>query len=297
MIEITFLGTGCMQPTKTRNHAGVLLSYHQENILFDCGEGIQRQMRIVGIKPAKITRLCISHWHGDHVFGIPGLLSSMGADQYAKKLFIYGPVGSKNFLQHLLQGFAAKDIIEHEVHEIKNGIFFENDEFSLYAHSLKHSTPCIGFRFHEKDKRRINVAKATKLGLKEGPILGKIQMGKSVIVNGRKVNPNDLSSVVKGRNISYVTDTIECQGVDLLAQETDLLIIEGTLLDELREHALKSKHLTVKQAALIAASNNAKKVVITHLSQRYKTSSEIKEEAQQYFSELIVAEDFMKIRI
>ena len=89
MIEITFLGTGCMQPTKNRNHAGVLLSFQKENILFDCGEGIQRQMRIAGIKPAKITRLCISHWHGDHVFGIPGLLSSMGADKAEQVLHIY----------------------------------------------------------------------------------------------------------------------------------------------------------------------------------------------------------------
>ena len=91
MVEIIFLGTSCMQPTKKRNHPSFMLSYKTENILFDCGENVQRQMRLTGIKPAKITRLLISHWHGDHVFGIPGLMSSMGADQFAKKLYIYGP--------------------------------------------------------------------------------------------------------------------------------------------------------------------------------------------------------------
>ena len=110
MVEITFLGTGCMQPTKTRNHAGVLLSYKKEHILFDCGEGIQRQMRIAGVKPAKITRLCITHWHGDHVFGIPGLLSSMGADRTGQEeeqvLHIYGPKGSKVYLTNMFKSFA-----------------------------------------------------------------------------------------------------------------------------------------------------------------------------------------------
>ena len=297
MMEVIFLGTGCMQPTKMRNHAGMLLSYKNENILFDCGEGIQRQMRIAGIKPAKITRLCISHWHGDHVLGIPGLLSSMGADQYAKKLRIYGPKESKVFLNYMLKGFAAKDIIEHEVHEVEKGIFLETEDFSLEAQPLKHSTSCVGFSFHEQDKRKINVMKAKKLGLEEGPLLGKIQQGKEIIVNGKKIKADDVSYVVQGKKVSYVTDTMECNGVNALAKEADLLIIEGTLLDELREKAHKSRHLTVKQAAIIASQNNAKKLVITHLSQRYKNSSEIREEAQDYFPEAIVAEDFMKIKI
>ena len=121
-----------MQPTKERNHSSFLLSFNQENILFDCGEGTQRQLRIAGLKPAKISKLLISHWHGDHVFGISGLLSSMGADQYAKKLQIFGPKGSKKYLEHLLKSFAAKDIIDFEVHEVKSGKIFENEEVDIY---------------------------------------------------------------------------------------------------------------------------------------------------------------------
>jgi ribonuclease Z len=294
-MEITFLGTGCMQPTKKRNHAGVLLTFGKENILFDCGEGIQRQMRVAGIKPAKTTRLCISHFHGDHVFGIAGLLSSMGADQFAKKLHVYGPKGTKKYFEHLWKSFAAKAIIEHEVHEVEKGVFFENDNFTLEAQPLKHSVPCIGFRFKEKDKRKINVAKAKKLKL-EGPILGDVQQGKTITVDKKKIKADELSFIVPGKTISYVTDTAPCNGANKLAQDTDLLILEGTLLDELKKNAVKTKHLTVKQAALIASENNVKRLVITHISQRYKSSADLIEEAQHYFNDVVIAEDFMKIK-
>jgi len=296
MTTVTFLGTGCMQPTKLRNHAGILLSYGNENILFDCGEGIQRQMRIAGIKPAKITRLCITHFHGDHVFGIAGLMSSMGADQFAKKLHIYGPKGTKKYLNYLWKSFATKDIIEHEVHEVNSGIFFENGLFSLEAQPLEHSTKCIGFKFKEKDKRRINVAKANKLGL-EGPILGKLQQGKSVVVDGKTIKADEITSVVRGKVVSYITDTSLCNGVNKLAKEADLLIIEGTFLDDLKKNASESGHLTVKQAALVASQNNVKKLAITHLSQRYKSSADVASEARDYFDESVIAEDFMKIEL
>ena len=296
MTEITFLGTGCMQPTKKRNHAAVLLSHKKENILFDCGEGTQRQMRIAGIKPAKITRLCITHFHGDHVFGIPGLMSSMGADQYAKKLHVYGPSGTKKYFEHLFKSFAAKDIIEHEIHEIKSGIFLENEEFYLEAQKLKHSVLCYGYRFIEKDRRRVNLAKAKKLKL-EGPILGKLQQGKDITVDNKKIKADDVTYIVPGKKISYITDTAICNGANELARDVDLLILEGTLLDNLKANAIKSKHLTVKQAALIASENNAKKLVITHISQRYKDTDEIVAEARNYFDNSIVAEDFMKIKV
>ncbi len=296
MIEITFLGTGCMQPTKLRNHAGVLLQTGKEHILFDCGEGIQRQMRLAGVKPAKITFLCISHFHGDHVFGIPGLLSSMGADQFASKLHIYGPKGTKKYLDNFLKAFAVKDIVEHEVHEAASGIIIDKENFTIEAQPLKHSVPCLGYRFQEKDKRRIQVAKVQKLGL-SGPILGELQRGNDVIWNGRKIKAEEVTTITPGKKISYVTDTALCNGVSALAKNADVLIMEGTLLDNLRENARKSMHLTVKQAALIASENNVQKLIITHISQRYKTNNEIMEEAQAYFRDVIIAEDFLKVKI
>jgi len=296
MINIIFLGTSCMQPTKTRNHSGFLLQYKEENILFDCGEGIQRQMRIAGIKPAKTTRLLISHWHGDHVFGIPGLLSSMGADQFAKKLYIYGPKGSKKFLKNMLRGFEAKNIIDFEVKEVKEGKIFENEEFILESSKLNHSTACCGFAFKEKDRLKIDVAKADKQGLK-GIILGKVQQGEDVVVSGKKIKAKEVTYLIKGKKISYVADTMPCQGANTLAKDADLLISEGTHLDDLKEKTEKYMHLTVKQAALIASENNAKKLIITHISNRYKSTSDIIDEARTYFDNSIVAEDFMRIEV
>lgn len=296
-MEIIFLGTSCMQPTKERNHPSFLLRYNEENILFDCGEGTQRQLRIAGLKPAKITKLLISHWHGDHVFGISGLLSSMGADQYAKKLEIYGPEGSKKYLEHLLKSFAARNIIAFEVHEVKSGTIFENEDFKLEAQPLKHSDTCIGFSFVEKDRLRINIAKAAKLGLKEGPILGKLQQGKEVLHAGKKIAPEEVAYEVKGKRISYVADTLPCEGANKLALDADVLISEGTHLSDIGEKTEKYMHLTVKDAALIASENNAKKLIITHISPRYKSIAEITEEARNYFDNTVIAKDFLRIKV
>lgn len=297
MAEIVFLGTSCMQPTKERNHPSFLLRYNEENILFDCGEGTQRQLRIAGLKPAKITKLLISHWHGDHVFGVPGLLSSMGADQFAKKLMIYGPKGSKKYMEHLMQSFAVKGVIEFEVKEVDKGIFFENEDYMLEAQPLKHSADCIGFSFIEKDKLRINISKAEKLGLSEGPLLGKIQRGESITYKGKKITPKDIAYFVKGKKISYIADTLPCEGANKLAKEADLLVSEGTHLSDISEKTEKYMHLTVKDAALIASQNNAKKLVITHMSQRYKSIVDIIDEARIYFDNTVVASDFMKIKV
>jgi ribonuclease Z len=286
-----------MQPTKERNHSSFLLRYNEENILFDCGEGTQRQLRIAGLKPAKITRLLISHWHGDHVFGIPGLLSSMGADQFAKKLMIYGPKCSKKFLEHMMQSFAVKDVIEYEVKEVEKGMFFENEDFKLEAQPLKHSANCIGFSFIEKEKLRINMAKAEKLGLSEGPLLGELQKGKSVVHKGKKISSKEVAYLVPGKKIAYIADTLPCEGANKLAKDADLLISEGTHLSDIAEKTEKYMHLTIKDAALIASQNNAKKLVITHISQRYKSIAEIIDEARIYFDNTIIAEDFLKLKV
>ena len=296
MVEITFLGTSCMQPTKERNHSGVLLSFKEENILFDCGEGTQRQMRFAGIKPAKITRLCISHWHGDHVFGIPGLLSAMGADQFSKKLKIYGPKGSKKYFEHMFQSFAAKGIVEHEVHEVTDGLAFETETFKVICAPLKHSTPCVGYSFIEKTRLRINVPKAKVLGI-DGPLLGRLQDGEDIVYKGKKILSSDLTYPVSGKKITVFGDTMPCEGANRLAKDADLLISEGTHLDEIRHKTEKAMHLTVKQAALIASENNVKKLIITHISPRYKSDTDIVSEARDHFDNSIVAKDFMKVKV
>ena len=296
MIEIIFLGTSSMQPTKKRNHSAFLLRFKEENLLFDCGEGTQRQMRIAGIKPAKITRILISHWHGDHVFGLPGLLSAMAADQYKGTLQLYGPKGTKKYFAHLLQSFASKELVPVQVHEIEPGVFFEAQDFSLEAELLHHAIPCLGFRFREKDQRKFILEKIKKLGL-QGPVLGRLQRGETIPWQGKKIKPEMVTTLMKGRKISYIADTLRCPGAEHLAKDADLLISEGTHLHELRESSKRYLHLTVKEAAQIAKNSKAKKLIITHLSPRYKDAEKVLQEAQAEFSNSSVAEDFLTVRV
>ena len=144
-MKITFLGTGAMLPTKERNPNAIFVSYNSEGILIDCAEGTQRQLRYAGISPTKVTKLLITHWHGDHVLGIPGLMQSLGASGYAKKLEIYGPKGSRNFFRNMINGLAFKSRIEFELKEINEGKFFENEDFYLEANEVKHSIDCLNY--------------------------------------------------------------------------------------------------------------------------------------------------------
>ncbi|MBN2112208.1 MBL fold metallo-hydrolase, partial [Candidatus Woesearchaeota archaeon] len=137
-MEIVFLGTSCMVPTKERNHSAFFLSYKAEGILFDCGEGTQRQLKIAGIKPQKVTKILLTHWHGDHVLGLPGLIQTLGASEYSKTLEIYGPKGTSKHIKAMFEAFVFDKPFEMKVKEVAGGKFFENADFILEAKPLKH---------------------------------------------------------------------------------------------------------------------------------------------------------------
>ena len=282
-----------MKPTKDRNHSGILLTYNKENILFDCGEGTQRQMKIAGIKPSKINRICISHWHGDHTLGLPGLMSTMGSETTSHKLQIYGPPGTKKYIEYMLKAFYSVGIVEFEVHEVKKGTIYENDNFMLIAEPLKHNISCIGYSFIEKDKFKIKVAKTNKLGIK-GPILGELQKGKDIVHEGEKILAKDVTTLVKGKKISYVADTRPCQGIVNLAKNADIVIIECTYHSDEKNKAEEYSHMTAQESAQMTAEAEAKMLILTHPSSRYKTTSSLVEEAQIYHNNVFFAEDFMK---
>lgn len=296
MIEIIILGTACMQPTKERNHVGILLSYKNENLLFDCGEGIQRQLRIIDFKPTKITRIFLSHWHGDHVLGLPGLMNSLGADQYGKKLKIYGPKGTKKHISYMLKTFIGKNLIEHEVIEInpKKVQRLEFMDFFIEACPLEHGTPCLGYAFIEKDKRKIKGPYIKKI---PGLLLGELQRGKAVVYENKKITPQEATYLVKGKKVAIVMDTRPCNGLLKLAREADLLISEATYLEEHKEKAEEYLHMTAKEAGLLANQAKVKKLVLLHFSPRYKEITEIREEVKEVFKEAVCAEDFMKFRV
>ena len=297
MMKVIFLGTSCMQPTKDRNHTGILVIHNEEHILLDCGEGVQRQIKFTDIKLTKITRLLISHWHGDHILGVPGLMQTLGANEYSRKLRIYGPMGSKKYMISMLKSFFSRESIHYDLKETKEGRVFESKNLIVEALLLDHGINTLGYSIIEKDRLRVNMAKLKKIGVAEGPHIAKIQEGEDIIYKGKKIEAKDYTTLVKGKKITYIADTKLCDNCFKLAQDADLLICESTYASDLAEKAEKYLHLTAKDAAFIANRANSKKLVLTHFSQRYKDTSKILEDASTYFKDVVCAYDFMKIKV
>tara|TARA_Y100000294_G_scaffold165341_1_gene172807 strand:+ start:427 stop:1317 length:891 start_codon:yes stop_codon:yes gene_type:complete len=294
-MQIHFLGTSSMVPTKERNQSGVLVSYKNEGILVDCGEGTQRQLKIAEIKLTKITRILISHWHGDHVLGLPGLIQSMSASNYDKTLRIYGPFGTKKFIKKMFEVFVFDKRIDIEVNEVRKGKFFENQNFILKAMPLKHNVETLGYSLIEKDRRKINLKFTKKMKIPQGPLLGKLQDGKNIVWNDKKINVDKATYNIKGKKVTIISDTIPCKGADALAKDSDLLICESTYSSDLEKKGREYNHMTSKQAAELANKSNTKRLVLTHFSARYKDDRELEKDAKDSFGSVLCAKDFMKI--
>jgi ribonuclease Z len=265
--------------------------------LIDCGEGTQRQMKIAGVKLTKITKILLSHWHGDHVLGLPGLIQSLGALDYNKTLKIFGPIGTKKYLGNMLSAFVLDKRIKIDVYDISQARFYEADDFYLEAYELKHGIRCLGYSFIEKNRRKIDIEKVKQLKIPEGPLVGKLQMNKPIVFNGRKISPDEVSYIVKGKKLSFICDTLLCENCYNLAKDADVLVCEAVYSSKLEEKAEEYKHLTAKQAGLVANKANAKKLILTHFSARYKNTQEIEEDARNVFDNVICAQDLMKIKV
>mgnify|MGYP000563130383 CR=1 FL=1 len=292
-MHIVFFGTASMVPTKTRNHSGIFVREGTENILVDCGEGTQRQFRVAGIPPPKITRIFLTHWHGDHFFGLPGLLENLSKNHYAQTLHVYGPKGSKKRMEKLLDAVGITTPFPLKVHDItKNGVFLETNDLTVTAMYLKHSVPCLGYRISTKDKIKMDMNFLKKHKIPSGPLLGKLQQGKNITYEGKKIKATDATYIQKGKTLCIIVDTALCDSCYALAKNADVLICESTYT---HEHATKAKaylHLTSTQAATIAKKAKVKKLFLTHYSQRYNSPAIFKKEARKVFKHTEAAEDF-----
>ena len=309
--EITILGTASMVPTKERNVQGIYLEYEGIGILFDCGEGTQRQMNIAGINRNKIKHILISHWHGDHVGGLIGMLQTIGnqlgqklEDEYAdhepSEVHIWGPRGTGEHLQHLLLATVAEHgKIKLKVHELpmERHTFFEQEEFELQCAPLRHSTLVLGYAFVEKEKRKIDMRRAATHGLKGGPKIGRLQRGETVSHDGKEITPDMVSTVVAGKKFVLIADTMPCNEAVHLAENADLLVCESTFDNALEEKAHKFKHMTAEQAGSLAQQAGAKRLILTHFSQRYAHVDRLTEEARLLFPHAEAAFDFMKLKL
>jgi ribonuclease Z len=296
-MQLTFLGTSAMVPTKDRNHSALFVKYEGHGFLFDCGEGTQRQLRIEEIKPSSISRILISHWHGDHVLGLPGLLQTMAMSDYVGELELYGPKGTKEMVRSIIDLFPLNGKFELLVHDIAKPRFLDCGSYYMEAFPLEHKVPCFGFRLVEKDRLRINVHKAKELGIPEGPMMGKLQRGEAITHKGNKILAEEVTYKVHGRIFAYIPDTVMCDNCLKIAENADVLVCESTYKEHEEDKATEYMHLTSKQAALIAHQSNVKRLYLTHFSQRYKEVSDVEEEAKDIFPNTVAANDFMKVKI
>jgi ribonuclease Z len=297
-MEIIILGTSCMVPTKERNPSAMFMKFHGQGLLFDCGEGTQRQLKIAKIKITDVDKIFISHLHGDHVLGIPGFLQTLNSSEYTKTLKIYGPKGTKEFMKNVFNTFMFESAIEMQVIEIeKDGLLIDSKKYKIETYKLEHSILTYGFRFIEKDRRKMNLKFLESKKIPFGPLLGKLQRGEEIELKGEKITPEQATTIVKGKKIGIVNDTVMCKGAYKIAQDVDILISESVYDSTLIEKAEEYKHMTGKQVAQLASQCNVGKLILTHFSTRYKTVEPILEEAKDIFENTTCAFDFMRIKI
>jgi len=296
-MKVVFLGTAASIPTDARALPSVVVRRKNEVFMFDCGEGVQRQMIRAHVGFHKKMRVLVSHMHGDHVLGLPGLLQSMSLLDRREKLWIYGPVGIRAFVQAIKETVQFVLTFPVDICEIEcDGVVCDEREYYVEAVRTAHVIPSFGYALVEKPRSgRFNPERAKMLGVPEGSLRSRLQHGKSVkSVNGKAVKPRQVVGPMRpGLKIAYSGDTRSTRSLVKLAKGADLLVHEATLMDELADRARRDGHSTPSQAALIAKKAGVKRLILTHVSARYRDVKPMLKEARKIFKDTDVAEDFM----
>jgi len=296
-IKITFLGTSASIPSAERNPSAILLQYKDENILIDCAEGTQRQIRKAKLNPCKINKLLITHWHGDHVLGIPPFFQTLILSGYNQEMQIFGPKETKHFMKNFVNIFVPVLKFRADVKEV-SGKFFENDDFYIEAESMKHGIPTNAYSFIIKDKLRINKDKISKLKVSDIDLLKKLKQGKDILFQNKKYKNKDLTYIEKGKKISFVLDTLDNPNIIPFVKNADILITESSFSSELKDLAKEHLHLTAEQAGKIAKKAKVKQLFLTHISQRYEhNTDELIEDAKKNFKNVKIVHDLESIEI
>ena len=311
-MNITFLGTSSGVPSLTRNVSSLALKLSQssEVWLFDCGEGTQHQIMKSNIKSSQIKKIFITHMHGDHIYGLPGLLATLGLSGNSKGIEIYGPSELQNFIYSALKSSFCKlsfplYFVEVENFALENKILFENHKIKVNCARLKHKIPAYGYRVSEKDKPGIfDIKKAQFLKIAPGPIYSELQQGKKVVLeDGRTFDGKEFCGPPReGASFVYCTDTVFSEAAISLSKNADLLVHESTFSEEDESMAYEKLHSTTIMAAKTALLSNTKKLIITLLSPRYNnknaiTPSDLLKEAQKVFPNTQLAKDFLTSEI
>lgn len=296
-IKVTFLGTSAQIPSAKRNHTAILITYKDENILVDCGEGTQMQFRKAQLNPCKLTTILITHIHGDHTFGLPGLLSTLNFSGYNKYLRIYCPKGAKKIIEEFIDIEHLKNGFKIKIEEV-SGKFYENEDFYLESESMQHGIPTNAYNFVIKSKSRIDKLKLKKYKIPEGPLLKNLKQGKDIVYEGKKYKAKELVYLEEGKKISFVLDTVLNNKIARFVKGADLLICDSSFSSENSKEAKEHMHLTARQDGQIANSAKVKKLVLTHISQRYDNKlKELLDDAKKEFKNVVIAEDLSSFEI
>ena len=289
------LGTSSQVPTRHRNHNGYLLRWDGEGLLFDPGEGSQRQLLLAGAPASTVTRLCLTHFHGDHCLGVPGVVQRLSVDEVRHPVRAYFPASGQQFFARLRHACVFHDLAEvREEPVVADGPIATGAFGVLEARRLDHSIDAVGYRLIEPDGRRLVPELLARFGV-AGPAIGELQRAGSIQTSGRTVRLSEVSEPWRGQRFGFVMDTRLCDAVYALADGADLLVIEATFLSEDSELATRYGHLTARQAARLAAECGVRRLVLTHFSQRYTDSQRYRDEAAEVFDDLVIAEDLARV--
>jgi ribonuclease Z len=297
--ELIVLGTASQVPTRRRNHNGYLLRWDGEGLLFDPGEGTQRQMLLAGVAASDITRICVTHFHGDHCLGLPGVFQRLSLDGVTRPVDVCFPAGGAVFFERMRHASAYHEITTLRARPIhREGTVVDAPPFRLAAHRLSHPVETYGYRLEEPDGRRMSPERLAAAGV-AGPDIGRLQRDGLVEMGGRRVRVEEVSIPRCGQRFAFVMDTRLCDAAFALAEGVDMLVCESTFLTADAGLAAEYGHLTAAQAAQIAAESKARLLVLTHFSQRYGADAEqaYLHEAGAVFDNVVAVRDLDRIPV
>jgi ribonuclease Z len=298
--ELVVLGTASQAPTRSRNHNGYFLRWDDEGLLFDPGEGTQRQMLFAGVTASQITRIFVTHFHGDHCLGLPGVLQRMSLDRVPHLVDVCYPADSRPVFERLRQAALFRDVLNLCERPVDgDGVLVGTPAFQLEARALSHSVPTFGYRLTEPDGRRMLPGELAARGI-NGPDIGRLQREGRLTVDGNTVTLDQVSEPRRGQRFAFVMDTRLCDAAFALADQADMLVCESTFAEAEADLAKDYGHLTARQAGLIAAGSKARLLVLTHFSQRYDSqdSQRLAEEAATEFGgDIVLARDLDRVPV
>lgn len=296
--ELVVLGTASQVPTRQRNHNGYLLRWDGECILFDPGEGTQRQLLLAGVPVSDLTRIGITHFHGDHCLGLPGVIQRRSLDRSPHPLPIHFPADGAEYFVRLRHASSFHEIAPLRPQPVTHdGQIFPTSAGELQVRRLRHGIETYGFRLVEPDQQRMLPDRLAAYGI-QGPAVGELIRRGWLAVDGRTVRLAEVSAPRPGQRFAFVMDTGLCDNVYALAEGVDLLVIESTFLQEHAALAAEVGHLTAAQAAQVATECRVRRLVLTHFSQRYPDPARFVAEAREHFDgDLVVARDLLRVPV